>query len=259
VGIQLGSQAQIQPIHVEYRLPSQPQGSDNKFRVDKAESGECSVGPPHSLRCLKHSFAGMPGGDDSDFGKDPNSKLSTRKPPSRRVETQRSLSPEYARLRPKTQTTKKMVKKEVAHEDEDVGETKESPDEILGNESMGFRQAKLAHMQYNLDFGVRSGGPTTQLESSGEESSEMEFKPRPVAVKKQEKAPQLRDIKASQRKRESVDRGLELREGEIEEFVCSARSVLSDVWFFYIRQIAGGRMRKRTSCSVSSTPTKNSI
>lgn len=159
-------------------------------------------------------------GDDSDFGKDPSPKLSTRKPPSRQVGQPRSLSPEYARLHPKTQAKQKKVKKEVKRElddEDDFKEAKESLDEIFGNESMGFRQAKLAHMQYNLDFAVKSGAPQTQLGgSSGEESSEMEFKPRPsaAAAKKKEKAPQLRDIKAPRRKRESVDRGLELREGE---------------------------------------------
>jgi hypothetical protein len=172
----------------------------------------------------------MLGGDDSDFGKDPSPQLSTRKPPSRQIGQPRSLSPDYARLHPKTQAKQKKVKKEVKQEryDEDDfrEETKESLDEIFGNESMGFRQAKLAHMQYNLDLSVRSGGSRTQLGSSGEESSEMEFKPRPsaAAARKKDKAPQLRDIKAPRRKRESVDRGLELREGEIQRFVISAPS-----------------------------------
>ena len=59
-----------------------------------------------------------------------------------------------------------------------------------------------------------NGGSRTKIESSGDESSEMEFKPRPIVANKQVKPTQLRDIKAPKRKKESIDRGLELREGE---------------------------------------------
>lgn len=147
----------------------------------------------------------IPGGDDSDFGQEDSLKVSNRKPPSRQIVNQRSLSPDYAHLAPKKRPKKKK---------EEFSEPKESLDELLGNESLGFAQAKLAHMQYNLDLAVRSGGTTMQLGSSEDESSEMEFKPRPVSgQRKQAKTTQLRDIKAPRRKKESIDRGLELREG----------------------------------------------
>ena len=133
------------------------------------------------------------GGDDSDFGKDEDVKLSTRKPESRRVQIERSLSPEYAALRPR-------VKKEDKPAQEHI---KESPDEIFGDESLGFRQAKLENMK------------SSRQASSEEESSEREFQPRPRAGSSRTAAAptKLTDIKAQPKKRIS-DKGLELREGQ---------------------------------------------
>ena len=135
----------------------------------------------------------MPGGDDSDFGKDEDVKLSIRKPASRRGQFEQSLSPEYAALRPRVKKEKKPAEEHI----------KESPDEIFGDESLGFRQAKLENMK------------SSRRLSSEEESSEREFQHRPRAGSSKIAAvpTKLTDIKAQPKKR-ILDKGLELREGQ---------------------------------------------